>query len=316
MKKLFLILVIPAFLMFTMGCGDDSTGPDDPVNEAKVLVDYLEGGSANYEGWVNTMSGWIVTPPNGAYGDSTLTYADYAIFDLRSSTDFANKHIPGAVNVTMTTMFTEAENVTKPILVVCYSGQTAAYAHMLLRMKGFEAHSLIYGMSGYAKSLDKWTNSIGSGMVGNAAWVTTASAALPEFELPVLSTGKETGAEILDARIEVAINEWATRLVAGSTVAAALSDYNIMNYWAEADYLHYGHFDGAYQLTPNTLTQAQNLTAFDPDGVNVLYCWTGQTAAATIAYLTVMGYDVKSVKYGVNSMIYDALAGHKWPMPY
>ena len=30
------------------------------------------------------------------------------------------------------------------------------------------------------------------------------------------------------------------------------------------------------------------------------------------AYLTVLGYDAKSLKFGSNSMIYDDLLGHKW----
>ena len=30
------------------------------------------------------------------------------------------------------------------------------------------------------------------------------------------------------------------------------------------------------------------------------------------AYLTVLGYDAYSLKFGVNSLIYSELAGHKW----
>ena len=59
-----------------------------------------------------------------------------------------------------------------------------------------------------------------------------------------------------------------------------------------------------------------DLLTLPTDETVVVYCWTGQTAAATIAYLTVLGYDVRSIKFGVNSMIFDALPGHKWPMPY
>ena len=119
--------------------------------------------------------------------------------------------------------------------------------------------------------------------------------------------------KILDARIDVAIAAWPT-LIAGADVMNNLDAYNIMNYWSEDHYLGFGHFDGAYQLTPKTLTTDGNLNVFDPDGTNIFYCYTGQTAAAACAYLTVLGYDVKSVKYGVNSVIYDTLptAGYKW----
>ncbi|NQT97529.1 MAG: hypothetical protein HQ562_07290 [Candidatus Marinimicrobia bacterium] len=47
--------------------------------------------------------------------------------------------------------------------------------------------------------------------------------------------------------------------------------------------------------------------------MNVPYCWTGQTSALVTAWLTVLGYDAKSLKFGVNSMIYDDLAeAKKW----
>ena len=49
---------------------------------------------------------------------------------------------------------------------------------------------------------------------------------------------------------------------------------------------------------------------------NIFYCYTGQTAAAACAYLTVLGYDVKSIKFGANAMIWDEMTGHKWPKPY
>ena len=254
MKK-YLSLVLMALLLAMVGCSDDSTTPSDPINESQVLLNYLENTDADYQGWVNTMSNWIVSPPGNAWGDSTQTYADYYVLDLRSETDFNKKHIPNAHRVTLSSMFAEADNADKPILVVCYSGQTSAYAHMLLRMKGYEAYSLKFGMSGYAKSLDKWTNNCGSAYVGHAQWVTTPSPALPEFDLPVLSTGKETAEEILDARIQVAVNYWSSALIAGADVMSSPENYNIINYWGEADYLNLGHIDGAYQVTPNTLSR-------------------------------------------------------------
>ena len=55
---------------------------------------------------------------------------------------------------------------------------------------------------------------------------------------------------------------------------------------------------------------------FDPDGENIFYCYTGQTAGASIAYLTVLGYDVKSIKFGFNAMYWSELPGHKWSKPY
>ncbi len=60
----------------------------------------------------------------------------------------------------------------------------------------------------------------------------------------------------------------------------------------------------------------ENLSVFDDQGTNIFYCYTGQTAGAAIAYLTVLGYDVKSIKFGFNNIYWSELPGHKWPKPY
>lgn len=315
MKKLLSLTMAVVFALFMMSCESSTDPKEDPINEAEVLLNFLEAGDANYEQWVNTLASWIVN-----LGE--INTDDYFVLDIRAVADYDTIHIPGAVNSTMADMFDAVDtyNVTnKPILVVCYSGQSAAYSHTLLRLKGYEAYSLKWGMSIYDAYLDKWTGNCSNDYAAHANWSTDASAALPTNDYPALSTGSETAEDILDARITAAITAWGTSpglLVTATNVMADPSAYHIMNYWAVADWNTYGHIAGAYQLDPLTLTSDANLSALDPAASNVIYCWTGQTAAATIAYLQVLGYDAKSLKFGVNSMIWDELAGHKWPKPW
>ena len=299
-NKILFFLLIVVFSIFMVGCEKD----EDSINEFNLLVEYLEG---NDGGYINNMGSWITT-------EGAANLNEYLVLDLRSAEVFAAtpNPIPGAVNATLGTMFDEvAKANTNKVLVTCYSGQTAAYAHTLLRLKGIEAYSMKFGMSLHHADNDVWSGKISDKNAGDLVF--TASPALPTFDYPELNTGKETAEEILDARIEAAIAAWPGSTLIGSDDVIANSDaYNIMNYWAESDYLHYGHIDGAYQLTPGTLSTDANLSAFDPNGENIFYCWTGQTAAASIAYLTVLGYDVKSIRYGFNNMNWGALAGHKW----
>ncbi len=300
------ILILGIALLGLTGCEDEVV---DEINEFDVLVEHLEGTDGGY---VNNLGSWIL---GAGVLNAEFDYSAYTVFDLRSSTDFDAMHVDGAVNVTMTSMFDEAANVTGPILVTCYSGQSASFAHTLLRLKGHEAYVMKFGMSAYDVSLDKWTSNCSDQYAGDL--VATASEALPTFDYPVLNTGFETAEEILDARIDAAIEAWSNGLLilAGDVITDA-SSYNIMNYWSEADYLGHGHIDGAYQLSPGTLTMSGNLSAFDPAGNNIFYCYTGQTAASSIAYLTVIGYDVKSIKFGFNNMHWSELPGHKWPKPF
>ena len=132
-----------------------------------------------------------------------------------------------------------------------------------------------------------------------------------------MNTGQKTAEAILDARIDDAIAAWGEGLlISSATVVGDPGAYNIACYWGADDFNHYGAIDGSHQVTPKTLTKDVNLTVFDPAGDNILYCWTGQTAAASIAYLYILGYDVKSIKFASNNMIYDELTSHKWSKPW
>ena len=311
MKKL-LNLSLMALLLMGLLVGCDKDDDVDETDYFLMLAEFLEGGT----NWVNDMTGWIVTYTDGIEND-------YFVLDIRSADDFNDvddeydlDHLEGAVNADMTTMWDAVDGVTGDILVVCYSGQSASYAHMLLRLKGYNAYVLKFGMSIVAAEHDKWSTNCSNEYADHENWVDDAAPELPGYEFPVLDPGGlETAEEILDAQIDVAIAAW-PRLITAATVMEDPTLYNIVNYWGVADYDLYGHIAGAYQVDPKTLTMAENLSAFSPEVQNVIYCWTGQTGAAVAAYMTVIGYDIVDLKFGCNAMIYDELAGHKWPMPW
>jgi len=305
-NKILYYILIAVCMIFIVGCDED----EDSINEFNVLVEFLEGDDGGY---INNMGSWIIT-------EGTINTDDYLVLDLRNATDFAATPNPiaGAVNTTLGGMFDVVEAATKAaltkILVTCYSGQTASFVHTLLRLKGYEAYTMKFGMSMHDVSLDKWTANCSEKNAGDL--VMTASPALPTFDYPELNTGEETGEAILDKRIEAAIAAWDTLLIDADTVIDNSSAFNIINYWSEADYLDHGHIDGSYRVTPGTLEVDKNLSVFDPIGENIFYCYTGQSAAASIAYLTVLGYDVKSIKFGFNNMHWIELPDHKWSKPY
>ncbi len=303
MKKLFALLIVLS-MFFVMGCSEETK----KVDEFDVLSTYLEGTDGGY---INNMGSWIL---GAGVLNANFDYSAYTVLDLRSAADFGTMAIPGAINVTLSNMFTAAEASTKPILVTCYSGQTASFAHTLLRLKGYEAYVMKFGMSSYDATLDKWTSNCSDQYAGDL--VKTASPTLPSYDFPKLDTGKDKAEDILDERIDVAVAAWGTTLIGAGTVIASPTNYNIVNYWSESEYTTHGHINGAYQVTPGTLTKAENLSVFDPAGGNVLYCYTGQTAAATCAFLDVVGYEVKDIKFGFNNMHWTELPGHKWPKPY
>jgi rhodanese-related sulfurtransferase len=76
------------------------------------------------------------------------------IIDLRSAEDYALGHVPGAANVNIKTMFTPAELAKLPadkqIVGYCYSGQSCSQAVAGLRMLGYDAYNMSFGMPSWA----------------------------------------------------------------------------------------------------------------------------------------------------------------------
>jgi len=78
---------------------------------------------------------------------------DPYIISLRSAEDYAKGHVPGAVNMSVKTLFTSENLATIPpdkdVVVICYTGQTAGQATAGLNILGYEAYSLLFGMSSW-----------------------------------------------------------------------------------------------------------------------------------------------------------------------
>ena len=97
-------------------------------------------------------------------------------------------------------------------------------------------------------------------------------------------------------------------------VLGSPSNYCINNYWASTDLEHYGHISSAYRIQPLSIAGGQ-LENLDAAKQVVTYCWTGQTSSMITAWLTVVGYNATSLKFGANGMIYDDLESHKYSAP-
>jgi rhodanese-related sulfurtransferase len=72
------------------------------------------------------------------------------ILDVRKPEDYEKEHIPGAINIFWLDLFS-ADNLKKlprdkKIVVVCYVGHTSSQAVVLLKLIGFEAMGLKFGM--------------------------------------------------------------------------------------------------------------------------------------------------------------------------
>jgi len=295
-----------ALSVLIAGCGDSDSNPSSSSSETyETLTTYMLDNELDLPA---LLSSWIIAAPDVVGNES-----NYYIMDIRSAEAYGAGHIEGAVNSSLGNILVDAANAGgKPILAVCYSGQSAGHAVVALRLSGYpDAKVLKFGMSSWNADFDSWTGKVGNAAAGHPSWTNAAVAAAKTFGVPDITASSTEGAEILAERV-AALLAGGFKGVASSAVLDSPSDYFINNYWAQADVDHYGHIDGAYRIKESLSVAAGGFQNLNPDKTVVTYCWTGQTSSMVTAYLTVLGYDALSLKNGANSMIYDDLESHKW----
>lgn len=301
--RVFMVLVMVQLVIGVSCKKDDDDDPTVEKTKFEVLGDYL---TANNMDLSNMLDTWIVAP-SAVHGNE----ASFYIMDIRSQTEFEAGHVNGAHNVAMTDVVAEAANATVPVLVICKTGQGAGHAVIALRLSGYaDAQVMKWGMSGWTADFDLWTGATANIAVGNAEWVTTATATPAIWGNPTITTSATDGASILAEQVTAMLAAGFKGVVAADVLATP-TNYYINNYWAEADVTLYGHINGAYRINPMNLVDG-DMQKLDPAQTIVTYCWTGQTSSMITAYLTVLGFDAKSLKFGANAMIYDDLQAHKW----
>jgi rhodanese-related sulfurtransferase len=308
-KSYFLMTLLFASLLI-ISCEKNE---EDPINESEVLAAYLEStDSPLQKDFVNSDMPTIMPATEVQTLNAT---GQVYIIDIRSATDFASGHITNAHNVALANILTHIEEVdlssyTK-VAIVCYTGQTAGFAASLLRLMGYnKVFSMKWGMCAWHSDFaGGWNNAIANGNAFASQFTTTATAKAEKGDMPVLSTGKTTGQEILEARVEAVLAEgFAPASVNSQTLFGNLTGYYIVNYWPANQYTDPGHVPGAVQYTPKeSIKLVVDLKTLPANKPVAVYCYTGQTSAFLTAYLRLLGYDAKSVLFGTNGMIYDQM---------
>lgn len=311
-KSKIVMLSILTLFLFLSSCKKDEDTPQQ-INESEVLATYLESAnSPSGKDYVNTDMPSIMSATEVKTLNET---GQVYIIDIRSAADFATGHIKNAHNVAFADLLTHVKtinmaNYTK-VAIVCYTGQTASYGACLLRLLGYDkVFAMKWGMCSWNEVFaGKWNTAIANGNAYASQFTTTATAKGAPGEMPVLSTGKTTGQEILEARVNVLLSEgFSPAAVTSATVFGALTNYYIVNYWGAADYSDPGHIPGAMQYTPKeSMKTTTDLKTLPTDKTIAVYCYTGQTSGYLTSYLRLLGYNAQSILYGTNGMIYDQM---------
>ena len=309
MKKLIsyflVVMLIPAFVL--TGCKDDPA-PEPAKGDFATLADYMVNNGLDLPA---LLEGWVIAPKlttdGGIVVPNTNAIPTYNVFDIRSQDLFDAGHVPGAIRVDLADVVTKAADYSnKPILVVCKTGQGAGRAVMALRLSGYaDAKVMKFGMSYWNVAFDLWTPQIGDNADNSPNWVSDASGSLPINGYPTWTTTSTDGAEILASKVDEMLNAGGWGIASDGVLADPVA-FNTYNFWTEADYTTFGHFTGAYQYKPISL--AGDIVAALPQTDDCLiYCYTGQTSSFIAAWLQVLGYNSKSILFGVNKLQHTAL---------
>ena len=311
MKKLSLFLIglllVPA-LFTSCDRGDDNDDNDVVVTPKFTLMkEYMVQNDLDLDKIKTNTSGqkFVVGAP--AEADLATFLDTYYIMDIRQPADFAANRIDGANNVAFADILTTAATTTKPILVVCYSGQSACYATALLRLYGYPlTRALKWGMSGWNSATSgPWDGKIGTDLAdGHSNWTYDGAPTNMSFNDPTITTSLTDGEAILKERVEAVVAAgFGPATASGTDVLNNPGQYFINNYFSEADYSGFGHIDGSYRILPWSLgDDSYKALNSGTSAKLVTYCYTGQTSAVLSAFLRVLGYDAYTMTFGMNGI--------------
>jgi rhodanese-related sulfurtransferase len=308
LNKYLKMLAVLMALVFVVSCSDDDNSNDPVQMESEILAQYIES-TTDY---VNTNAPAMI---NASEVKQLMATGDVYVMDIRAAEDYAKGHIEGAVNVTIPNVLEHIKTVNfddyQKVAVVCYSGQSASWTTSLLRLLGYDnVYTMKFGMCSWStETMVSWPNNISNSHA--TQFVTEATEKPAAGEMPTLATGYTDGAKILEARVAAVFAEgFGAAATNKTTVFGDLDKYHIVNYWKKEHYDNPGHIPGAMQYTPKaSFKMSADLKTLPADKEIVVYCYTGQTSAHMAAFLRVLGYNAKSLSFGVNGMAYDLIDG-------
>lgn len=323
-RKLFLIILVLMGLLLSSavaiaGCGDDTT----TTAATKATTTAKDSSTVVNDRALKVFS---ATPTSGEYANNTISakelstkLADPAekaklfVLDVRSKTDYAAGHIEGATQVDFA-QWAAPDNLAKlpkdkKIVVVCYTGNTAAQATSGLRMLGYDAAVLKAGMNGWVASAatDKVVadlNAAAYPVVTTPANTSTPAPPTTTFDKPsdsdytVLAEKANKAMATMPTDGDYALNTITAAKLNEMEGGPAKATTFILDVRATADF-NKGHIDGATNIPWLATAVPDNLKMLPKDKKIVVVCYTGNTAAQTTTILRMLDYDAAVLKYGM-----------------
>jgi len=309
------LAIMVLLLGLLAGCSDDNGGTTNPtVSEFDIVSD-----AANTWLGTNTAATMSASALYTTLNDG-IASNDPFILDIRSATDYAAGHVPGAVNVPYRDVAKAANASVYPsgtkIVVVCYTGHTASQVTAWLGAMGYDASALKFGMASW--TVDPTYNpSVATTRPYDVTMdcgdypVSTVAVTPGSFSAPALDNTSATDEVTI---VRMSADAWLSKSVSGVITASAvytnLNDGNasndplLLDVRSATDYAA-GHALGAINVPFREIATSANLAKLDPTKSIVVICYTGHTASQTTMLLNMMGFSAQTMKYGMTSWTVD-----------
>ena len=310
--KIFLVII----LILTNSCIKDENIPiiDFELNKTAKILNYFEseGDFANSD-----------QAPGLISAEQLFNYqSEYTILDIRPANEFVNGHIQNSVNVGIDRLYEIVDSLysmyqTKKISIVSKNGQSSAYFVCLLRLAGFNnTYSLKYGMAyWHINFADDWLQNLKDEEDFNNTNENYPKLPLSPLPLPDFPSALTSDRDLAVYRIKQVISQGFVDGVNYET------NFNVLTnpantkicYGQERLYIMpplqdgKGHSLGTiwYRDIPSyDFRSIKNLQTVPVNSPIIIYSADGQLSACMTAYLTVLGYKVKTLLFGANQLFY------------
>lgn len=321
-RRLFLLSIVLLGLLLSttvglVGCGEEKT--DTKADEttatatgsSTLLADRVIEVLASTEMTGDYAANAIAADKLAAKLADPVEKETVFLLDIRSKEDFDKGHIEGAVQMDYL-KWASADNMMmlpsdKKIIVICYSGNTAAQAVAGMRILGHDAAALKGGMAGWeaGKGAGAITDlqAAGNAIVNDAATTEAAEAPSSATYTPLSAEGHEA--------LMGPVNEYFSTMQGGGINVITAADLKakldgaekdsvtLLDIRSAEDFTTVGHIAGALNVPFKAVAVPDNLSMLVKDKQVVVICYTGNTAAQAVTALNLLGYDAVSLKYGM-----------------
>ncbi len=234
---------------------------------------------------------------------------DPYIISVRAKEDYEKGHIPGAVWYSVKDLFNPDVIAQlpkdKPIVVVCYTGQTASQVTAALEAAGYDAKALLFGMSAWTTDPNVFVKRFNPEKHAHDYPVTTEPAEWPDetYDLPTPPADEPVAAA--DAWLDDGPD-----FIKADALFEILNDGDpdndpiIISVRAKEDY-EKGHIPGALWASAKDLFNPEMLRKLNPEKDIVVVCYTGQAASQVTGLLNDLGYKAKALLFGMSAWTTD-----------